>query len=460
MTQGTQWHINRRDLLMNTIAGGATAAMGGLAGSASASGIASATNMASANPLATERQKAIEDTALRLIERPELLKVREIISLLWDSVTHWPLREQLDRLPQAIEDHMFHHAMRAANWDANNPQVAWFMTPPHHWFGRDVPGSRWGGDSPDFYYRTIPIAHGGQYEILGQPTCQQPPYVFWSLMGENTARPETLALLETRDMHYEADGSFRITIDAEPAAGRPNHIQTSPGSEFLMIRDAFGDWLTQTANALTVRRFNPDGPDKTEDDMARHAAKIAYDGLYYAYFITQTGNATEPNQIRKPISSAAFGGVPTQYSVGGMFDLAEDEAVILRCNAAGAGFRNIVIEDAFMITPDYANHTSSLNMNQMAPDEGGDFTVVVSGSDPGIHNWLDTTGLRRTIVGTRWQAFPKGVEHDLPWITTRRVKLDDLAKELPATALRISAEGRSKQIAERRAGYLSRFAER
>jgi len=411
------------------------------------------------NPLATEGQLRIEDIALRLLEHPEVAKVRDIVTLLWDSATHWPMREQASRRDQAIDDHMFHHAMRAANRDANNPEVMWFMTPPHHWFGRDLPGSRWGGDCPDFYYRTIPVSHGGSFEIVGHPTCEIPPYVFWSLMGENTARPETLGLLETRDIRHEADGSFRITVDAEPADGRPNHIQTLPGADYLMIRDAIGDWLTQTANALTVRRLDPKGPARSEQDMARHAAKIAYDGLFYAYFITQTKNATEPNRIRKPMSSAAFGGVPTQYSVGGGFDIADDEAVILRCNPAGAGFQDIVIEDLFMITPDYANHTSSLNMAQLQLDEDGDYTIVVGASDPGISNWLDTTGLQRTIVGTRWQAFPLGIEHEAPWITTELVKLDDLAKRIPSTVKSITPEGRRQQIADRVTGCSSRFSE-
>jgi len=448
--------LTRRNFLEHGATGAAALTAAGFPFARAATATAA---RAPANPLATESQRRIEDTAVRLLQHPEMVKVRDIVRLLWDSATRYTISDQADRLEQAIDDHMFHHAMRAANHDANNPEVAWFMTPPHRWFGRDVPGSRWGGDSPDFYYRNIPISHGGKVEILGRPTCKRPPYVFWSLMGENTARPETLALLETRDIVHESDGSFRITLDGDPANGRPNHIQTKPGADFVMIRDAIGDWQTQTANALTVRRLDPAGRNPTEDDMARHAAKIAYDGLYYAYFITQTKNTVAPNSIRKPISSAAFGGVPTQYSVGGSFEIEPDEAVIMRCNAAGAGFRNVVIEDLFMITPDYATHTSSLNMDQMVPDDGGDFTIVVGGSDPGIHNWLDTTGLRRTIVGTRWQAFPRGVEHDEPWITTELVKLDDLEKMLPSAAVRISTAGRRSQLAERLAGYRSRFRE-
>ena len=119
------------------------------------------------NPLYTPAQKAVEDRALALLARSDIARTRDMVAMLWKSATAWPSRDQADRFPNMIDEYMFHHAMRAANGDANHPVAARFMAAPHRWFGRDVPGSRWGGDSPDFVYRTIPIAHGGKAEIHG-----------------------------------------------------------------------------------------------------------------------------------------------------------------------------------------------------------------------------------------------------------------------------------------------------
>lgn len=410
------------------------------------------------NPLATPEQIAVEDKALTLLKRPDIERVRAMVTMLWKSATAWPSRDQADRFDGMIDEYMFHHAMRAANSDANFPVASRFMAPPHHWFGRDIPGSRWGGDSPDFIYRTIPIAHGGRYEIHGS-NAGVPPSVNYSLMADNTASPVTLAILDSLDMEVAADGSFVITVDDSPAAGRKNHIQTRPGADFIMVRDALGDWLTQSPNALHVVRRDPSGSPRSEDDMAQRLAKIAIDGVYYSFFITQSGNWEPPNHIRQPQSSGAYGGMPSQWGTKGNLDLAPDEALIVRSNAAGAGFRNLTLTDAFHLSIEYWKRTSSLNMAQMAPDEDGDFTFVIAHRDPGIHNWLDTGGVRRTQFGQRWQAFDREKPHADPWMTARLVKFDDLASALPGGVKRIDAAGRKAQIAARTAGYARRFTE-
>lgn len=409
------------------------------------------------NPLATQAQRRIEDRAMALLERSDLQRVRGVVEMLWKNVAGWPARDQADRFDNMIDEYMFHHAFRAANGDSNNPEVARFMAPAHRWFGRDVPGSRWAGDSPDFVYRTIPVAHGARYEIRGRPSCAEAPTVNYSLMADNTASPVTQALLDSLDMEYDHDGSFVITVDGTPGEGRANHIQTRPGADFIMVRDALGDWNTQSANALTVTRLDPDGMVKSENEMARHCARIALDNLYYTYYCTQSGAGQPPNEIRPPMSSAAFGGMATQAGTKGNLELGDGDAIIVRSNAAGAQFRNLMLTDAFHMSIEYWQRTSSFNMRQMAADEDGNFTFVIAHHDPGVHNWLDTGGLRRVIFGQRWQAFRRDTENEEPWMSVRQVRIDEIDRELPDGVARIDAAGRAAQVAMRLAGFARRF---
>src|SRR5262245_46130569 len=120
------------------------------------------------NPAATSDQRDLEATALRLLQRSALQKARSIATVLWRNVMGYSAREQMSRFENMIDEYVFHYALRAANSNARRPGVLRIMAPPGHWFGRDVPGSRWGGDSPDFIYRMIPIAHGSRYEIRGR----------------------------------------------------------------------------------------------------------------------------------------------------------------------------------------------------------------------------------------------------------------------------------------------------
>lgn len=408
------------------------------------------------NPIATVEQRELEATALRLLKRPELQKAQTTVSMLWRNVMAYPVRDQMARFDNMIDEYMFHFALRAANSDACYPKVLRFMAPPHRWFGRDVPGSRWAGDSPDFIYRLIPITHGGRYELHVRTTCPSPPTVNYALMADAPA-PVVHFLLDSLDI-ADANREHVITVDGAPADGRKNHMQTRPGSDHIMIRDALGDWIAQTPNALRVSRLDtPDRAPLAEDELAQRAARSALEGVYYAYYCTQSGYGQPPNEMRPLQSSAAYGGMPTQWGNKGNLHLADDAALLVRANAAGALFRNVVLCDAFFMSLNYWSRIGSLNMVQMAPDEDGWFTYVVAHEDPGVHNWLDTGGLQRTIFGQRWQAFARDGATETPSLSVRTVKFKDLEAALPQGVRRIDSAGRRDQIAHREAGFKRRF---
>jgi hypothetical protein len=416
--------------------------------------------LSSENPIANIDQRDLEALALRLCERPEVQKARAVATALWRNVVAHPAREQMSRFENMIDEYVFHYALRGANSDGWNPRILRIMAPKGRWFGHNVPGSRWGGDSPDFIYRMIPIAYGARYEIRGQTTCDPPPSTTYSLMSGNAAAPSTMSLLDSLDMQSGESGEFVITIDPTPAEGRVNHLQTKPGADHLLIRDALGDWLLQTPNRLRVRLLDTsDRAPLTEAERAQHAARSIADSLYYTYYLTQSGSGQPPNDLRVPASSAPFGGMPTQWGTKGNLYLKDDEALIVTANAAGALFRNVGLCDLFFMSMSYWSHTTGLNMSQMAPDADGRFTFVVAHQDPGVHNWLDTRGLRRTIFGHRWQAIPRGPSQELPTISTRLVKFADLDNVVADGVRRMDARARQEQLARRTEGFNRRFVD-
>jgi hypothetical protein len=360
-----------------------------------------------------------------------------------------------------LDEYLFHHALRAAASDPASPRIARFMAPPHHWFGRDVPGSRWAGDSPDFIYRVMPIGHGGRYEISGRPACERAPTANYALMSDNTAAPTIMGLLDSLDISTESNGEFVITVDNAPAAGRPNHIQTRPGAYQIWVRDALGDWEAQSANALKIQRLDTQRQAPlSEDELAERAIRHAIDGCYYAYYCMRATTALRPNEIKAPVSSGAMGGMATQRTCRANVCLADDEAMIITTTTGGALFRNAVLQNVFMLSFDYWSRTTSFNMTQMAADEDGRFTYVVAHRDPGVHNWLDTGGLEQTIFGQRWQAFPADHGGEPPAVTSRLVNWKALEGALPHGIRRIDPSGRREQIARREAGFRRRFIDK
>ena len=132
----------------------------------------------------------------------------------------------MSRLDNMLAECTVNYALKGA-LDPDYPRIVRLLQAPGRWFGRDMPGSRWGGDNPDNAYRLAPVAHGARYELHGQRMPGGVANVTYALVA-NTATSVTLALLEDRDVVTNPDGSFVITIDERPADGRPNHLQTRP----------------------------------------------------------------------------------------------------------------------------------------------------------------------------------------------------------------------------------------
>jgi hypothetical protein len=252
--------------------------------------------MSATNPAATLDQREIENLAIELIRRPELVQAREKAGYLWRAVTEYTAGPQISRLDNMLAECTVNYALKGA-LDPDHPRIVRLLQPPGRWFGRDMPGSRWGGDNPDNAYRLAPIARGARYELHGQRMPGGVANVTYALVA-NTATSVTLALLEDRDIVTNADGSFVITIDERPAEGRANHMQTRTGVKFLFVRDSMNDWGQETPNALRIHRLDPPSRrPRTLEEMAQFAAQHFVDDVYLLYWFTRLNYGFPPDAM-------------------------------------------------------------------------------------------------------------------------------------------------------------------
>ena len=94
-------------------------------------------------------------------------------------------------------------------------------------------------------------------------------------------------------------------------------------------------------------------------------------------------------------------------------------------DAAYTGFQII---DPWMIAPDAKKYQVCLNSTQASRNADGTCTYVISMTDPGIANWLDTAGLHQGLAIMRWQAVGKGTAKEKLVREFRVIKHADLAK--------------------------------
>lgn len=405
------------------------------------------------HPVATSEQHEHELAALELVEHPTVKAAYADVAETWLGRANASdaMRSVFE---SAFEEVMFSAAIWSSNQDPLRPKVTTITRLEHEVEGRRVPGSRWGIDNPDTVYRVVPISGEERYEIRGRVGEHRMTENYFTLWDQHMG---TVDVLDGRRMHVEADGSYVITVDADEAGDRPNHIRSAPQAHELYIRDVLLDWRRDDPNHISVARLGgePARPAVTLDQQAEATARMM------AHFADFTGKLSygmyksPENHFSLAWSADHTGGLRHQVYVAGRFVLGPDEAFVVDVSDGGAEYFTVPLSNIWGTTLGILDRTGSLNKAQSKANDDGTWTYVISGQDPGVHNWIDTGGLPEGILTLRMAEFPEGGARPDLSARGRVVPLDRLDQEVPDLA-RVSAEERASQLAERRAGYLAK----
>jgi hypothetical protein len=408
------------------------------------------------SPVSTASQREQELAALDLIAHPTVKAAYKTVAETWlgRAKASEAMRE---RFNDAFAEVMFSAAVWSSNQDKLRPKVSCITRLAHPVDGRRIPGSRWGIDNPDSVYRVIPISGDERYEIHGRVGKNRMTENYFTLWD---AQMGTVDVLNGRTMQVGADGSFTITVDSDPANGRPNHVRTSPEAHEFYIRDVLLDWGRDDPNCFEVQRLGgpPVTPARTLDEQAEAT------GAMMAYFADFTGKLSHgvykmpANHFNLAWSADKVGAMRNQVYVMGRFDLAPDEAFVVDLNDGGAEYFTVPLSNIWGTTLDIVDRTGSLNKAQSVANEDGTYTYVISPVDPGVANWIDSDGLREGILTLRMAEFDGTGPREGLGARGRVVKLDRLDTEVPYLP-RVNPRERAAQLADRRTAYLRRLPE-
>ena len=423
----------------------------------------------------TPDQRAIDSLALSLFDHPEVMVARQLgVERLKDSFQS----EVLDApatLAEAVDNLLFAALHTAANNDPGRPKLIWSARLPYAADGQSFPGCRYVGDTPDRVYRNIGVSADYRYEIKGWRHPTHPSvddFSVDSLLPPVVLGRAQAALQAPGGIDVDADGSFTITADSTPADGRRNHLYVPPGTSTIWVRDTLQDWASQVPNQARVRLLEGEpGPERSRDEIAADAAAT------FKHCVDMT-LAVFDNSLRdKPVNTlpAFLRGVNWGVAGGVLaynrFDLDDDQALIVTLNTLGARYLGLVATTPWMVSVAYDVHCSSLNNVQAQANTDGSYTFVLSPQDPGVHNWVDTGGLRTGVMLARWEllsetpALAQGgdgktvadfaAENTVEGAVreTRVVKTRDVFETVPAGQSRVTPEQRKKLVAARKASY-------
>lgn len=336
---------------------------------------------------------------------------------------------------------------------------------PREWLGHKLPGVGTSGDNPDAIYRTAGIEGGGRYEIIGQyHRDSRPTQLLLEANAGDMAKPQNImptaggqhadihsaSMLSDKVIRTEANGSFRITVSSE-ATGGPNHMQIpASGYALIGVRDILADWTLRPAR-LTIRRLDPVRPEPWTYASVRAQVLADLEGYvrFWSHFPDIWFGGLKANAHSEPMQRPGGWG----FVAGLNFHLADDEAMLVTTRRGGAKYTGFQLNDPWMIAPDARLRQVCLNNSQAVASGDGSTSYVISKTDPGVANWLDTCGMRDGFGIIRWQNIPDGLTKDGLIANMKVIKLAEVAAlGLPM----VSPQHRREQVAARFAAYSTR----
>ncbi len=284
------------------------------------------------------------------------------------------------------------------------------------------PFTKMGLDNPDTLYFGTRVHADRDYVVAGRRGTTT-DLSFQLLGGEYTDDnvPVSQAAFDDRELEVADDGSFEWRF-------RPS----SPGQ--LVMREVYGDWSARRGT-LTICRLDTAGtapPPLTRETIEKRYATagkqlvtrvktwLQFPQWFYL-------NITVNTMVAPRLTP---GGLATQYSSAGHFELRPDQALVITVPVSDAPYLGFQLGSMWYISLDYINHQTSLNNTQAQADPDGKVRIVVADQNPGVTNWVETLGHRQGFLQFRWQRVSRELtEADGP--TVELVDFDAMPAKLP-----------------------------
>lgn len=299
-----------------------------------------------------------------------------------------------------------------------------------------VPGpgydTRIGTPNPDTTYRYAAVDGSGTYLLAGDrgttPDVTIMPFGPATATGQRSFPPFDLS-----ELHVDRDGRFDVLLaPRRPTGHTGDWWELDAEVRSLMLRCTSDDWGTHRDPSVAIVRLDTDPRRRrrTGSDVARQLAAMATSVermVTYGLRRVDELRASEGTNRLALVGYGARGGLAGQWYHEGAFELAPDEALVVEVDGLPPESRfSVSLTDPLFCTVDWTYAQSSLNRRQATLDDGA-LRFLVAHDDPGVPNWLDTTGYTSGVLQCRW------TDVDTPPRATARVTTFEAVRAEPPT---------------------------
>lgn len=323
------------------------------------------------------------------------------------------------------------------------------------------PYSKMGLDNPDTIYYHAVVEPEATYVVRGKRGSTM-DLSFQVLCGEYNAEsvPGGDDAFDDRRLAIAEDGTFELTFgpSVDERAGDPSYFVLPDGATTLAVREVYSAWDTEERGRVDIERVDTVGTAPEEPSLERMKRRYSTAAKMLTSRINTWFNFPKWFYLDEPVNTFTAprqtpGGLATQFSSVGHFDLPADKAMIVTVPRSEAPYQGFQLGSLWYISLDYVNHQTSLNSAQAQTDPDGMIRMVISARDPHVANWVETTGRRRGILQFRWQRTDAPIGPELGPVA-EVVDFDDVPSKLPYYQQNvIDEQGWAARIAARQRAF-------
>ena len=390
-----------------------------------------------------------EDEELRGIWRDFCARLSEAGELIFDDSAPAAALDRAEGLRFIARNIPLALAFEMENNDPRHPELMRYFHPT----------LKQGGDNGDAVYLGAPIDGEHRYRISGSRGDAR--YLAFTVVnrGDTPWGGGVAGGLFKDQLQCDAHGNFELLLSPHEESGAKNFIRTDKDSFRVTIRQFFADWENETPMQARIDCLDENIPPPPAFEPAHLRQGLDAAGRWLQWSTRYWAEKLDMWR-RKPNQFIAFGEMeklPIDATPGGTplicyWELAEDEALIVRVTPPDCEYWNCEFGSWWFTTMDYRYRLSGTNCHHATLEKDGSLIAVASRADPGVPNWLDTAGHRAGYVTFRWigsSERPRPVCEQLPF--------SNLRSALPTDCATISPEERRRQLLERRRGVCNRF---
>lgn len=285
-----------------------------------------------------------------------------------------------------------------------------------------------GADNPDNRYESATVNPNFDYRITG--TRGTVDYLGISTIINKYASGGTMEVtghIDARQMELGPNGEIELIISRNEHPG--NWLPMGEGTNSITVRQTFQDRINEIPADMKIERIGasedrpkPLSPEKLERGLLGAAmfvhgsAKMFED---WAESFLPTLNELPPADQDY---CQSIGGDPNIFYFHSAWQLEEDEVFIIEApEIPECQTWNFQLSNWWMESLDYRYHQIHFNKHTAHYEPDGSVRIVVSHTDPGVPNWVETAGHRMGTMCWRWIG---AKEH--PLLNTRVAKLSEI----------------------------------